>query len=243
MYKSEALVRACKYAFVPNKLGYCGKSDFSKLCIDFIKNPKDTSIEQIVSHLKSFKAMYNYMSLIAKHNSLDVFSPEVIEAYWLGNSLLENVPASAVKELIKKGFTEIPPEIRNKKAEFIKNGPLIQHSFHVLYVNFLNPRLKPNIENMNMCLVKYGEVLETKANRIKVKSIKLYYALGELKLCEKILFLENPFNCTLLPGKLVSTHWGAVIEKISKANVKNIKRALFKNIELTNSYLMTQNHS
>lgn len=236
MYKSEALVRACKYALLPNKLGYCGASDFSKSYLTFIENPKPSEAPKIEATLRSFRAMYSYLKLIASHNDAEPFSNDVVEAYWLGNSLLDNVPVEAVKKMIKNAFIEIPKEQREKKADFLKNHALVQHSFHVLYVNFLNPKVKPVCKNMDMCIVKYGKVIDSSAKKVKTKSISLKYALGEIKVIEKVLMLENPFNYDLKKGTLVSAHWGNIIEPIDEERSKWIKKALLKNVALANSY-------
>ncbi|MEM4598952.1 MAG: DUF6390 family protein [Candidatus Diapherotrites archaeon] len=236
MYKSEALVRACKYALLPNKLGYCGASDFSKSYLSFIENPVQEEATKIEATLKSFRAMYSYLKLIASHNDSEPFSKDVVEAYWLGNSLLENVPVEAVKDMIKRDFIEIPAEQREKKATFLKSNVLVQHSFHVLYVNFLNPKVKPVCKNMDMCIVKYGKVIDFSEKKVKTKSISLKYALGEIKVIEKVLLLGNPFNYCLKKGALVSIHWGSIIEPIDEERSKWIKKAVLKNVALANSY-------
>ncbi|MCX8189997.1 MAG: DUF6390 family protein [Candidatus Diapherotrites archaeon] len=237
MGKIEALSRACKYALAPNKLGYCGKCDYSEIYISFLKNPKQEDVPKIEESLKSFRAMYSYLKLIAEYNNVNPFSEKAIEAYWLGNSLLDNVPVEAVKSLIKNDFIEIPLKQREMKADFLKKKVLLQHSFHVLYINFLNPRLKPIAKNMDNCIVKYGKVLEIWKDKVKTKSMALSYNLGEIKVMEKVLSFENPYRYDLKKGDLVSAHWGNIIEKIDKIGKSKIKESTFSNLALANSYL------
>lgn len=236
MDEAEILKMACKYAFVPNELGYCGAKNFSALFENFINNEDNASIAEVKDALTSFRAMYAYLQLIARYNSLEPFDKSVLEAYWLGNKLLENVPKEAVQSLIMKEFAVIPEEVRRRKAEYIKKPAYVQHSFHVLYVNFLNPRLKPVLENLDRCVIKWGKVLDINNGKLKVKSICLMNENGELKLKEKTFNIENRFVESPRKDMLVSIHWNNAIESISKEQQKNLKKYLLENISLAISY-------
>jgi len=211
----EGLIRTCKYSFAPNSLGYCGAKDFSVLFERFIKEPSKQAACKVKEALRSFVGLHSYLSLIAKHNSLSEFDESVIEAYWLGNSLLENVPVKAVRELIEKKFVTLPLYIRQQKACFLKQHAYVQHSFHVLFIQFLTPKVAPLVSNL---------------------SIALIHENNELKLKEKLFNVENRFIEEPKKGMLISVHWNNAVEEISEEQQKNLKKCLLANIELANAY-------
>jgi hypothetical protein len=96
--KMDSFELAARYSFMPNKLKYCGPEDTDQILFDYVKGKADKrAVKQI---LEQFNALYLYLNLIAKHNNKDVFDNEVVEAYWLGNKLLDNVPPEYIKNLI-----------------------------------------------------------------------------------------------------------------------------------------------
>ncbi|MCD6246934.1 MAG: hypothetical protein J7J87_00675 [Candidatus Diapherotrites archaeon] len=232
----EGLIRTCKYSFAPNSLGYCGAKDFSVLFERFIKEPSEQLASRVEEALHSFVGLHSYLLLIAEHNSLSEFDESVIEAYWLGNSLLKNVPVKAVRELIEKKFVTLPLRIRQQKACFLKQHAYVQHSFHVLFIQFLTPKVAPLVSNLDKCIIKWADVLEVKEDKLKVKSIALIHENNELKLKEKLFNVENRFIEEPKEGMLISVHWDNAVEEIGKEQQKNLKKCLLANIELANAY-------
>ena len=176
--------------------------------------------------------MYPYIELIAKANSLELFDPQVIEAYWLGNSLLENVPFNEVQKTILSFQRHgLPRRIAEEKAAKLPDGMLPHHSLHVLYINFISPKVKPIVQNLSNCLVQWAVVLGETKKGIKVKGIELLSEAGELKLKEKEKAIQNPFNLSLNKKDAVSVHWGSAIELISKDQFRNLQRCTIKNLQ------------
>ncbi len=233
---AEGLVKACKYAFVPNELGYCGARNFNELFKRFISSPSEKLKVEVKKALRSFTALYSYLSLISEYASKDVFDESVVEAYWLGNSLLEKIPVQAVKELISEKFVVLPSKIRKEKASFLARKVYIHHSFHVLFIQFLTPKLKPLLTNMDKCIVKWGKILEIKNDKLRVKSVSLLYEGAELKLKENYFFIKKGFIEEPYKGMLISIHWENAIEEISRAQAKEVEKYLLANISLANSY-------
>jgi len=85
----NGVLRCARYAFSPNKLKYCGPDRNSEL---FSYISKRISDQGLVELLDDFKVMYPYLKLIADENGIkDVFDERVVEAYWIGNNLLDGV--------------------------------------------------------------------------------------------------------------------------------------------------------
>ncbi len=239
----DSLKKACLYSIPPNKLGFCGPEGACQKLEKFISNPSPENALDAKNSLKKFNALYPYLELIAEANGRQPFSAEVIEAYWLGNGLLENVSFREMQKTIlslqKHG---LPRRIAERKAAGLPDGMLPHHSMHVLYINFINPKVKPLIQNLGNCLIQWGEVQEKTAKGISIKGIELISESSELKLKEKEKTVQNPFNLLIQEKDQVSVHWGNAIERISSDELKNLKKYAIKNLETVNIHVFGEKH-
>ena len=231
----SALTRACRYSFIPNELGYCGAQDFSRLFHSFIENPLDEKVPEIKSALRTFIGEHSYVQLIAEHHGIDEFCGEAIEAYWIGSPLLEGIPREKVADLFNSKFRSLPESIRRQKIAGLPLQPLIHHSFHVLFTEFLTPKLPAIISNLDKCIVGWGKVLKNSAKGIEAKGVELVSANRELALRENPKTISNPFSLEPKKGSLISVHWDNAIEEVSEGQLKQLKKFTGKNIELANS--------
>ena len=233
----SAMQFACKYSLVTNSLGYCGKENAFLHFQDFLQNPSQEKIQKIKTLLDSFFGLRAYLDLIARANNKNTFDFQVLEAYWLGNKLLENVSHGEIKQTIlslqKFG---LPEKIAVQKADSLPFGTVPHHSLHVLHVNFVTRKLKPVVKNLSECIVSWAEIrgIEKKSCRLKVKAPELKILNGDFVLQEKNKLLENQFSLLPANGDFVSVHWNNAIEIIEKKQLQNLKKATMKNIELIN---------
>lgn len=176
------------------------------------------------------------MKVIAKSNSItDIFDEKVIEAYWVGNELLNNVADSNFYDLLNERLRKI---IGKNPMKWILTKPVLgakpHHSFHVLdiYTKTGSSRsgLKTSIlETINNCLVMWGKVCQNnnlarkqdkkimvKYNSIIMKNGKLLF--GKFAKKELICPFVNPEI-----GDLVSFHWGNVCEILDNRKIKNLR--------------------
>ena len=226
----DALKRACIYSIPPNKLGYCGPDKSWKTLNSFISNPTKQNAEAAKHLLTNFNALYPYLELIADANSLEPFDAEVIEAYWIGNQLLENVSCKQIqKTIISFQNFGLPKSIAKKKASELPDGMLPHHSMHVLYINFISQKVEPIVKNLSNCLVQWAKVLEETPKGIRVKGIELFLESAELKLREKEKIVHNPFNLALKPNDIVTVHWSSSIEIVTEQKQK-LESYTFKNL-------------
>jgi len=85
------LRKACLYALPPYRLGLCGPIEKSKTdLISGFANAKEKNIEKVKSVFVKTFPMVKYLKMIAKKHNLDVFDKKVVEAYWIGNHLLDD---------------------------------------------------------------------------------------------------------------------------------------------------------
>src|SRR3989344_4040081 len=88
--KNSGLITCCRYAYPPNSLSLCGPVEqTSNLSYYATNRVWDLGTKEI---LAQFSTLYPYLFLIAYENDLkDLYDTRVVEAYWIGNRLLNNI--------------------------------------------------------------------------------------------------------------------------------------------------------
>lgn len=239
----EGILRCSRYSFGPNRLHYCGP-DANKELKDLIEN-KETNANLAVL-LKQFKTLYPYLNHISKINNIrDPFNSSVVEAYWLGNRLLEKTEVREFHRFITENLStknKTSTKIFEKIEEKISLGAVPHHSFHVLNVWSQaghGDRLDV-LERMGECLITSGKVLNTFGPEITVLTETLIYEDGKLKLGSsrerKITRqLQAEYDIEQIkPGQIVSIHWGVPCEVITKKQAEMLKKYTLKNIAFAN---------
>ncbi|MFH1895577.1 MAG: DUF6390 family protein [archaeon] len=238
--KIDSLVKACRYSFISNKKNYCGTTDAFSEFKDFIENPLPEKTNKIETLFMSFEALYPYLKLIAKANKLSPLDEKVVDAYWIGNELLEKVSLDETKEMILADFVKpglLPKSIALKKAESIPFGSVPHHSFHVLFINFVSRKVEPVLKNLDSCLISWGKIKEVKENSLVVDSVQLVFDSGEFKLKEKRKAIDSGLVFGAEKNSFVSVHWDFAVELIEKQQLKSLKHFTEKNITAVNSFL------
>jgi len=240
----QGLILCSKYAISPNSLGYCGPDENESLSQHLEENLVDKEVNHILSE---FETMYPYLQLIAKENRIrDPFNQKVVEAYWLGNFLLNNVhksdylsflqeKLSMEKKVIKKDFQKI-------KEKLSRYPFLPQHTFHVfnIFKKMSKDISLQTLAAMDECRIGYGKIIK----KLKIKSqndnskfknniilsintqpLKFgdLLQLGDVVKREiKTDFENNRLIDELKSGDWVSFHWGQVCDKLTEIQVKNL---------------------
>src|SRR4249919_2138534 len=89
-------VRFARYAYGPNRLGYCGPDAADELLGEATEGGDLRRIRELA---RGFEGAWPYLELIARANGIaDPLDGRVVEAYWLGNRLLDGVPVGMFGE-------------------------------------------------------------------------------------------------------------------------------------------------
>jgi len=247
MEELDGILRCSKYAFGPNRLHYCGP-DANAEILSYIQN--SASDPGLATLLKAFRTMFPYLRLIAEANNVkDVFNPQVVEAYWIGNKLLEQIP----KKKLYNNLVEAH-ELKKKLGlgEFFKIedkiglGALPHHSFHVfnIWKRTGNLETAHTLESMDECRISWGEILEANGPFLRVKTEPLIFENGQLGLGapmeRKIIRkLDSPSEIdNLKSGDTVSIHWGVPCEALTRQETLNLRKYTLKSIAVANGIKM-----
>jgi len=159
MGNNDGRLLSASYSFSPNRLGYCGP-DENKEMLDYLV--EGTGDPGLASILERFEGMYPYLKFIAEANGIpDPFDRRVVEAYWIGNGLLERASLVDFYRALKERFSKRMGE--KAIQHFIGNVPLgarSHHSFHVLSVPIRPGHIEiaHTLETMDECRVSWGRV-------------------------------------------------------------------------------------
>jgi len=248
--KFDGSLLAARYAFMPNKLRYCGGDSNSELFEYVSHQETDPGLQAM---LEEFETMFPYLRLIAEANKIaDPFNYKVVEAYWIGNELLENVSMQNFyrylvdEQKLKKKFK---PALIEKVFGKIPVGAKPHHSFHVLNI----PKrtgyypVEHTVETMDKCRVspaKISDKRQVTSDKFYGKMLVEYQPLvvedNKLKLgesVEKEVFCEvndKAFVKEPKVGDYVSLHWSWVCDFLSEEQVENLNKWTKYNLALAN---------
>jgi hypothetical protein len=121
-----------RYAYPPNALGYCG-ADETRALLEY--GDAGASDAGLVELARTFEGAWPYLSLIAAANRIaDPLDPRVVEAYWIGNELLDRVEPGALARHVEDRFKRRIGRSWEHILDAVAAGAVPHHSFHVFAV-------------------------------------------------------------------------------------------------------------
>jgi hypothetical protein len=216
----SGMLRFIRYGFMPNRLRYCG-GDENRLLFDH-------AVEQVVDgglegHLKKFTGALPYLQLIARANGIeDPFDPRVVDAYWIGNDLLDHVEVRQLYDSLLERFgTQLQGRTRDLVLGKAPAGARPHHSFHVLDVHSRVGEISQSLATMDNCRVSWGTVAEVAGGELVVDRVPLMLVEGRLALGapvrERVVrqIEARGFVEQAAVGDTVSIHWGWACEVLT----------------------------
>jgi hypothetical protein len=234
------ILRFIHYAFMPNRLGYCGPDDNRRLFDHGVAGEADRTL---VPALTRFLGPMPYLRAIAAGAGIrDPFDDRVVEAYWIGNDLLSTFASHELYEALRERFRkELPPRIMDLIADKIPAGALPHHSFHVFDVWLRVGRLDGNVvATLDHCRISWGTVTSADGPTVGVERSPLALHKGKLRLAPPELVYTTRlmdgrgFVTELAPGDKVSLHWGWVCERLSERQAQDLERYTGHHVRLAN---------
>jgi hypothetical protein len=223
---------------MPNRLHLCGPENQADILEFYSHANQGSKPKSITPILQQFETLFPYLKLIAAANQeKDPFNEKIVEAYWLGNEKLENVPAARLfnhvidslklkKKVSQKEYGEFSDRF-NKQA-------LPHHNFHVFSVwrRTGNTKTPQTLATMDACRISYGQITGIGPLSLTVKTKPLTTDKnGKIKESDFLVEREilNYFEGNALLEKIkigdyVSLHWGCVCEKLTKNQVANLQK-------------------
>ena len=233
-----------RYAFPPNRLGYCGPDDNEAL-LEYVAAAGPN--RGLVELERRFEGAYPYLCLIAQANEIpDPFDLRVVEAYWIGNGLLDKVEAAPFYESLDSRF-----RARMKPLEFgwlarkLELSARPHHNFHVfdVYVRaglMRNERADIALETMDSCRISWGRVSALEGPDLVVERPQLILCGGKLALSEpRASRVSRQLNGRgfvdqVRVGEVVSVHWSWACDVLQPVALARLQGATQRSLDLAN---------
>jgi hypothetical protein len=166
-----------RYAYPPNQLGYCGPADHQALLEYGAVGLVDRGLVQLA---QGFAGAWPYLELIAHATGIgDPLDRRVVEAYWVGNALLDRVDMLTFGNSLMDRFRRRSGSAWGHLAEAIPAGAVPHHSFHVFgvypWVGLLGEGRKVDhpLRVLDRCRIRWGRVVAAEGNEVVVPAIDL----------------------------------------------------------------------
>ena len=222
----EGALLFARYAFPPNELGYCGPDGASVLLEHATSGGLE---EEIVRRARNFDGAWPYLQTISAAAGIDdPLDARVVEAYWIGNELLDRVDASAFLETLGEKFAGQVGGVWDRVGP--AGRPLAHHSFHVFAVypwfGLLRTGSNVPLSVLDQCRIRWGTVIGLDAERALVRSQPLTWdgealAIGaEREETVRWSTGRRSLRAGLAVGDLVSLHWDWVCDRLTPAQAR-----------------------
>jgi hypothetical protein len=232
-----------RYAYAPNSLGYCGPADSRALLDHAASGTADAGLRELA---RGFEGAYPYLELIARATGCpDPLDARVVEAYWLGNELLERVDFGLFGSSLLERFRRRAGSRWGYLAEAVPIGAAPTHSFHVFgvypWIGLLNgERRDTPLTVLDRCRIRWGLVAAVDGDQVLVMTRPLLFdgrrlTLGDRRL-EPVTRAIDGVGLVdqLAPGEWVSMHWHWICDRLSRRQLANLRRHTLRQLEIGN---------
>jgi hypothetical protein len=233
-----------RYAYPPNERGYCGPDDPGGL-LDAGTPAADVDVAR---RAREFEGAWVYLELIAQAAGVsDPLDPRVVEAYWLGNGLLERIdPGWFLTELRERLRGQITGQWASGVPD-VEDAVLPHHAFHVFaiypWVGLLqrDPVVPRTI--LDQCRIKTATVESVDGPRARVTAHPLswdgrHLGIGEAQALD-VRWSDNGRSLIsgVAVGDRVSIHWDWVCDVIDDARAAAVVDYEQRQLAVTNRML------
>jgi hypothetical protein len=223
-----------RYAYPPNALGLCG-ADSPRTLLDY--GDAGASDGGLAELARTFDGAWPYLELIAGANGFDdPLDARVVQAYWVGNDLLDRVDPSALAHHVDTRFHGRLGRAREHVAGAVAAGAVPHHCFHVFAVYPWLGLLRTGIVDeplriLDQCRTTAAVVRSVDGDSADVLARPLRWDGTALRLGEpepRVVRWRDDgraFVPSLQPGDRVSLHWDFVCDHLSPRASAALDRA------------------
>jgi hypothetical protein len=222
-----------RYAYPPNALGLCGADETRTLLEYGSAGASDGGLAELA---RTFDGAWPYLTLIAGANGIeDPLDPRVVEAYWVGNELLESVTPSTLARHVEDRFRGRIGRSWEHVLHAVAAGAVPHHCFHVFAVYPWLGLMRTGIVDeplrvLDRCRTTAALVTQVDGDTVRALAPPLLWngrtlelgtwAAREARWRDGGLSLSEP-----APGDWVSLHWDFVCDRLSPGRAAALDRA------------------
>jgi hypothetical protein len=215
-----------RYAYPPNALGLCG-ADATRTLLEY--GAAGASDGGLVELARTFEGAWPYLRLIADANRIaDPLDTRVVEAYWVGNELLDKVTAQALARHVEERFRGRIGRSWHAVVDCVAAGAVPHHAFHVLAVYpwlglLRTGAVEEPMRVLESCRITPAVVAGVDGEHVAVRARPLVWTGTALDLgpwTERSARWSDGGRALVAvpqPGDWVSLHWDVVCDRLDPA--------------------------
>jgi len=231
-----------RFAFPPNTLGYCGPDAADELyAYGAALQPADGGIAHLA---KAFDGAWPYLEVLntaADHD--DPLDERVVEAYWIGNGLLNRVDGHRWGDHLTGRFTSRGRSAVDRITAAAGTAGPANHAFHVFavypWIGLLREgRAGPEpLRVMDRCRIRWGRVHAVTGAAAVVESRPLRWDGHRLVLGaperERVELGDpaGPLAGAVAPGDTVALHWDWVCHRLTPRQAAWLRAVTMSQLE------------
>ena len=232
-----------RYAYPPNALGLCGADTPNTLLQYGDARESDGGLAELA---RTFEGAWPYLTLIAAANRIaDPLDPRVVEAYWVGNGLLEQVRPGDLARHVEDRFGRRLGRAQETVVAAVAAGGVPHHCFHVFAVYPWLGLLRTGIVDeplriLDQCRTTLAVVVAVDGDSLEVLARPLLWRENTLDLGPPALRSVRWRDAGLSfipcprPGDLVSLHWDFVCDVLSSDGASRLERVTRRSLDVVN---------
>ncbi|MFP5332621.1 MAG: DUF6390 family protein [Acidimicrobiia bacterium] len=239
----EGALLFARFAYPPNERGSCGPPEHRELLEYTAAGVVDGGLLQLE---RQFHGPPPYLSVLAAAAGVpDPFDVRVVEAYWIGNELLDQVDMTAFGRALEDRVKPRAGRGWGHLAEAIPAGAAAHHSFHVFgvypWVSLLSTSADQPLDILDRCRIRWAKVVATQGEYVVVQ-------VQPLQWDGRRLFLGEPVTETvrqsldgmrlvgdLTEGEWVALHWDWVCDRLDRRQLSNLKEYSNRQLDIVNN--------
>jgi hypothetical protein len=237
----DGVALCARFSIATNRLEFCGPRDAAPVLYRAITLGSD--LEAARDSLRKFEALYPYLEAIGAKHALDPFDARVVEAYWIGNELLDAFERSdflsILEALTRRG---LPRSTAARLREHLPDRPIPHHVFHVSYVGVgeVTGHVETTLANMERCRTGWANVVSHDGKTLVLDRSTLVLSSGRLAIRgpERAVLAYDP---AILPdlseGSTVALHWNHPAYRLSLAQASALERYTERSLAAANQSL------
>ncbi len=201
-----------RFSIATNRLAYCGPADATPLLYRTIVDGTDRAAAGAA--LLLFEALAPYLEAIGRYHGLDPLDRRVVEAYWIGNDLLDPMGRAEFRELLEALTRRgLPRSIARRLEAHLPDAPLFHHVFHAAFVGVgsVTGHVPTTLANLEACRPAWATVLPGgSAGHLRVARPRLGLAGDRLRMgppVEEEVVHDDRVLPDAAPGRVVAIHW------------------------------------
>jgi hypothetical protein len=227
-----------RFGYPPNALGYCGPADVEWLAEIAAGDDGKGELEHAIA---AFLGAWPYLQLIGGHAGLMPLDERVVEAYWIGNALLDRVDLLSWGNSLDERFRRRAGGSWDPVSGAVDGGGRPNHAFHVFsvypWVGLLGGgATEQALDVLEKRRIRWGTVNAVDGTTATVTSRPLVWDGRDLTLgALRQETVDLPIDGTAVSvGDAVAMHWNYVCQPLRRDQLRRLELVTSLHLGLAN---------